>query len=185
MRSVAIGRDPGFGDKRAAQTLASALGKRLKAGELHLPAAERGPKVPTFGEYADHYCQGYTQTACKLDMSKRWRIVLVAAQVVFLVVIVVAYNAIDGWRSDSTRACEQVRLAQDKLEEALSRAAGVDSLKKARLAADRAHAELQQVNARRSVIPHWLFRSAIFGVFVCALVNLVLILKTRPAGAEP
>jgi integrase len=53
-----------IGDRRAAESVASELRRRLKAGEWNVPPQDT-PKVPTFGEYAQKHVEGYAKTACK------------------------------------------------------------------------------------------------------------------------
>ncbi len=62
-------RSKKVGDKRAAEAVASALRRKLKAGELNLDSA-RSTKTPEFSKYAQHYLETYAKTALKFTT---WR----------------------------------------------------------------------------------------------------------------
>ena len=50
------------GDKKAAEAVASALRRKMKAGELHL---DEKPKAPEFGQYVEYYMKRYAEGALK------------------------------------------------------------------------------------------------------------------------
>ena len=58
-------RSKKIGDKRAAEAVASAIRRKLHAGELNLDASPRTNGTPEFAEYAHHYLESYAKTACK------------------------------------------------------------------------------------------------------------------------
>jgi integrase len=55
-----------IGDKRAAEAIASAIRKRIKAGELNLDGVAR-EKKPSFGEYVQTYLNEYAAVVLKLN----------------------------------------------------------------------------------------------------------------------
>jgi len=57
------------GDKAAAETLASKLRERLKAGELQITPQK---KIPTFGEYAQAWLSGYGESNLKYSTYKSY-----------------------------------------------------------------------------------------------------------------
>jgi len=57
------------GDKAAAETLASKLRERLKAGELQITPQK---KIPTFGEYAQAWLSGYGESNLKYSTWKSY-----------------------------------------------------------------------------------------------------------------
>lgn len=57
-------RSKQVGDKRAAESVASALRRKLKAGELNTLTADT-KAIPTFAAYAEHYLQSHAAVACK------------------------------------------------------------------------------------------------------------------------
>jgi integrase len=61
------------GDRAAAESLASNIRQRLKAGELHLTSKD---KVPTFGEFARKWLDGYGQTHLKYSTLKGYEGIL-------------------------------------------------------------------------------------------------------------
>ena len=58
-------RSKQVGDKRAAEALASAMRRKLKAGEFSVEAGRRTNTTPRFGDYAKHYLESYAKVACK------------------------------------------------------------------------------------------------------------------------
>ncbi len=58
-------RSKRVGDRRAAEAVASAIRRRLKAGELNIAEPVRRNRSPEFAEYAQRYLSGYAKTACK------------------------------------------------------------------------------------------------------------------------
>lgn len=52
-----------IGDKRAAEAVASALRRKIAAGEFKLEMEAK--KAPEFSEYAQRYLEGYAKVACK------------------------------------------------------------------------------------------------------------------------
>jgi len=58
------------GDKRAAEAVASAVRRKLKAGELNLDTDEKKNNTPTFAEYSDHYMEKYAKVALKRNTWK-------------------------------------------------------------------------------------------------------------------
>ena len=63
-------RSKKIGDKRAAETVASAVRRKIKAGELNLPSPDPEQKSPRFGDYAERYIESYAKIACKFTT---WR----------------------------------------------------------------------------------------------------------------
>jgi integrase len=61
------------GDKAAAETLASKIREKLKAGELKITSKE---KAPTFGEYARKWLEGFGETHLKYSTLKGYEAIL-------------------------------------------------------------------------------------------------------------
>jgi integrase len=61
------------GDKSAAEALASKIRERLKAGELQI---EEEKKIPTFGEYAQKWLDGYGETHLKYSTLNSYKSVM-------------------------------------------------------------------------------------------------------------